>query len=658
MMDKGNVQMMRKPKNVLKEPLQSEQEFAVFLKRVREESGVTGEELSKGLMDSSQLSRIESEIRPVPKTMRDCLLGRLGVTPDMYENLLNNEDHAEWEWQHRILWAIVRRDFPMAGNLIGDYGRQDPADRLRRQFCLMMCAECLKLQGADRTELARLYGEAVRLTVPEVEQVYTQPKLLSVLEVNMVLEYECYRESASGFADKCRYWLAYVKDSLYDELSMAKIYPRIVYYYLREILTNDHAMAMGELQQVLLVCDDVIELLRDTGRAFYLVELLEYRGRILTSIVRQLTERGKQQEAAAYQTVLQESAELEKLMKELYAEYDVPVYMQDCTYLYRQRWVYAVGDVLRIRRTMLGLTQEELCEGICSVKSLRRAEQRKMNMQREPLGKILGRLGLSREVQKTALVTNDRSVLELMTEMTYSRNNRDPVKARMLLERLKAKVCLEIPENEQYVMEAEASLDLMEGKITQEAFAVREADALRCTLRAEKIYEAEGVYLTETEMSCVCKRIQGLEQAERREVIGFLIHFFEKFAKKDQLSEYISMYEFVMAIVASELGNLGEYQLATELDKKALREVLRCRRLYMVNEFLYDMLWNEKEQKACNGQQMETVKMTDGLQVCRALSHFSKRTFYEKLYNDKIDQSTRVSEEGVSLHGAMDSSSE
>lgn len=281
-----------------------------------------------------------------------------------------------------------------------------------------------------------------------------------------------------------------------------------------------------------------------------------------------------------------------------------------------------------------------------------------MNMQREPLGKILGRLGLSREVQKTALVTNDRSVLELMTELTYSRNNRDPVKARMLLERLKAKVCLEIPENEQYVMEAEASLDLMEGKITQEAFAVRVADALRCTLRAEKIYEAEGVYLTETEMSCVCKRIQGLEQAEKREVIGFLIRFFEKFAEKDQLSEYISMYEFVMVVTASELGDMGEYQLATELDQKALREVLRCRRLYVANEFLYDMLWNEKEQKACNGRKIQTVKMTDGLRVCRALSHFCKRSFYEKLYNDKIDQLTRVSKQGVSLHGAMDSSLE
>lgn len=649
---------MRKRKNVLKEPLQSEQEFAVFLKRVREESGVTGEELAEGLMDASQLSRIESEIRPVPKTMRDRLLGRLGVTSDRYENLLNNEDHAEWEWQHRILWAVDRRDFPKAGNLIRDYERQDPSDRMRRQFCLMMQAECVKLQGADRAELARLYGEAVRLTVPEVDPVYIQPKLLSVLEVNMVLEYECCRASASGFADKCRYWLEYVKDSLYDELSTAQIYSKTAYYYLREILAEDHTMAQAELQQLLQLCDDVIELLRNTGRAFYLVELLEYKGKILTDMARQLAESGKQQETVLYQNVLKESAELEALLRELYTAYGIPVYMQDCTYLYRQRWVYVVGDVLRIRRNMLGLTQEEVCDGICSTKSLRKTEQGKSDMQREPVGRIMRRLGLSREIQKTALVTNDRSVLELMTEMTYSRNNRDPVKARLLLERLKAKVCLEIPENKQYVMEAEASLDLMEGKITEEAFAVREADALRCTLKAEKIYEAEDVYLTETEMSCVCKRIQGLEQAEKREVIGFLIHFFEKFAEKDQLSEYISMYEFVMAIVASELGNLGEYQLATELDKKALREVLRCRRLYMVNEFLYDMLWNEKEQKACNGQQMETVKMTDGLQVCRALSHFSKRTFYEKLYNDKIDQSTRVSEEGVSLHGAMDSSSE
>lgn len=568
--------MIRKRKTVLKEPLQSEQEFAVFLKRIRQESGVSGEELAEGLMDISQLSRIENEIRSVPKTMRDRLLGRLGVTPDMYENLLGNEDYAEWEGQRKILCAIERRDFRESECLIREYGTQGTADRIKHQFCIMMRAELLKLQRTGRAELASLYEEAVRLTVPEAEQVYVQPRLLSALEVNMMLEYECYRESKSGFADKCRFWAEYVKDSLYDELSMAKILPKIVYYYLREILADGHTMSLVGLGQSLQICDDAIELLRDTGRAFYLVELLEYKRKILTSIVKTFKKREKLQETAAYQTALKESAELEKLLKALYAEYDVPVYMQDCTYLYRQRWVYAIGDVLRIRRNMLGMTQEELCDGICSVKSLRRAEQKKMNMQREPLGEILRRLGLSKEVQKTNIVTNDGKVLELMTELTYSRNNREVVRARTLLERLKARVCLEIPENEQYIMEAEASLDLMEKKITEEEFVSREGKALRCTLDTGSLFELDEVYLTETEMSCVCKRIQGLERVEKREVIRFLIYYFEKFAKKDQLPEYISMYEFVMAVITSELGNLGEYQLATELDKKALREVFRC----------------------------------------------------------------------------------
>jgi len=51
---------MGRRKDVLREPLQSEQEFAIFLKRVRQESGVSSEELAEGLMDISQLSRIES----------------------------------------------------------------------------------------------------------------------------------------------------------------------------------------------------------------------------------------------------------------------------------------------------------------------------------------------------------------------------------------------------------------------------------------------------------------------------------------------------------------------------------------------------------------------------------------------------------------------
>lgn len=272
----------------------------------------------------------------------------------------------------------------------------------------------------------------------------------------------------------------------FDELSKAKIYPKIVWYYLRETLAENKTLDLTGLYDALQVCEQAVELLRDTGRAYYLTELLDSRKQILDEMIHKLVEYGRRREAERYKRLLQESTALEELLKNLYTTYDVPVYMQDCTYLYRQRWVFAIGDVLRIRRNMLGMTQEQVCEGICSVKSLRRAEKKQANMQREPLGKILMRLGLSKEIQKTALVTNDRSVLHLHHELDVCRNNREPEKARALLGQMKNKLCLEIPENMQFVKECEASLDLMKSMITGREFVERVDEALRCTLKAEK----------------------------------------------------------------------------------------------------------------------------------------------------------------------------
>lgn len=644
----GKIKKWIKQKNVRKIPLQSEQDFSLFLKRVRMESGVPEEVLAEGLMNVSQLSRIESGERTVCKTMRNCLLGRLGVAPDLYENLLDNEDYAEWVWQHQILCAIDQKAIQLAEQLLGEYKKQEPLhDKTKQQFCIMMNAEMMKQQGADRSVLGSLYEMAVCLTVPHVEQTYQEgapEKLLSVLEVNAILEYEYYWQSANNtFAAKCRYWMTYVEDSLFDELSKAKIYPKIVWYYLRETLAENKTLDLTGLYDALQVCEQAVELLRDTGRAYYLTELLDSRKQILDEMIHKLVEYGRRREAERYKRLLQESTALEELLKNLYTTYDVPVYMQDCTYLYRQRWVFAIGDVLRIRRNMLGMTQEQVCEGICSVKSLRRAEKKQANMQREPLGKILMRLGLSKEIQKTALVTNDRSVLHLHHELDVCRNNREPEKARALLGQMKNKLCLEIPENMQFVKECEASLDLMKSMITGREFVERVDEALRCTLKAEKIYDADEVYLTEMEMSCICNKAKEADETEKRELIDFMLGFFEKFKNKDLLSEYISMYEFVMVSVTNELSSLGEYQLAAALDKKGLREVLRCRRLWVINEFLYDLWWMDMQQKSVTRQEKE--KMTNDLIQCVIISHFCKRRYYERFYMDTINQFSPVLEE-------------
>ena len=170
------------------------------------------------------------------------------------------------------------------------------------------------------------------------------------------------------------------------------------------------------------------------------------------------------------------------LLKRLYAEYEVPLYMQDCVYLYRQRWVFYVGDVLRIRRKMFGMTQEELCGDDCSVKSLRRTEKMEKNMQHEALGILLRKLGLSREFQKARLASGDREGLALMEAITSCRNNRELERVGTILNKMKEQIVSEIPENRQYIMEAQASLDWMTGKITDEEFVTREEKALGCKI--------------------------------------------------------------------------------------------------------------------------------------------------------------------------------
>lgn len=616
---------MQENTDILKTPLESEQDFPKFLNRVRTEENIYLEKLAKGLMNASHLARIEKGQRPVRKNMRDRLLGRLGIASELYENLLDIEDYKAWEQQRNILSAIEQKDTQTAQRLIAEYERQPPIkDKIKYQFCLMMKAEVLKQQEAAPEEISECYEKAVKLTVPNVEHLRIEESLLSIQEINMILEYEaCHK--AENFADKCKALMLYVENAVYDNWSKVKIYPKIAYYHLRDAFSGQNEQIPEKLNESLRICTQAIEMLRDTGRAFYLLELLEIKCKLL-----------EQSENAPEE--YKESEELAKLLRKLYAEYELPAYMQDCTYLYRQRWVFYVGDVLRIRRKMYGLTQEGLSKGICSARTLRRTEKMKANMQQEELSAMLRRLGLSKEYQRISLVTNNREVVKLNEELAICRNNYNLEKARELLQQIEDKISVKIPENRQYIIEAKASLDWIEGRITQQEFVAKEEEALQCTLNTETLFHTDELYLTEMEMSCIRKKIQGLEGTAKRNHIDVLLQFFESYKKRHVLSDCVVMYEFVVGCLASELGNIGEYQSATDLNKKVLRESLRCKRVWVIADNLYGMLWNEQEQKIKMGEVMEKEKMTEGLKQCVILSHFCKRNFYENFFREKMHQ--------------------
>lgn len=614
--------------------LQSEadQDFAKLLKNIRTEEKVSLDQLAMGLMSASQLVKIENGERPINKNIRDRLLERLGIAKELYENLLDLCDFEEWDYKKKILSAIQDKKIEDAYRLLKEYkAHLRENDRINHQFILAMWGEVLKQEGASKEKIAECYRKAVILTIPDAEKVWWEKRPLSVLEMNLLLETLVYGNETDDLY-KYRVLMDYVDMGYYDEIMKAKIYPKIVYYYLKKQILFKEYWNVETQTENLKICEKAIDKLRDAGRTYYLVELLEIEMQISEIMLDDtFPEDFEKNEADKIN-----AKELLSVIKNLYAEYEVPAYMQDCTYFYQQKWIFSMKDVLRIRREMLGLTQEQLCEGICSVKSLRRAEKGQTDMQRETLKKVLNRLGLSGQMQWSRLITSDREAIRMAEELADYINDRKFSVASKQLESLKSRIDLDIPQNKQYFLEKQALLEFEQGKVTREEFVKMEKEALECTLRAENLYRKENVYLTEREIICISNSWKGMEEKEKRESINLILRLYDNYALNNGLSQAISVYEIVTEAAVNELGNSGEHVRAEKIDRKSIKASLSCRRVWDIHYKIYDILWNEKEIQKKNKEKNRNMEMTDGLMKCISISHYVKQPFYEKIYREKM----------------------
>lgn len=555
---------------------EADQDFSKLLKNIRTEEKVSLDQLAMGLMSASQLVKIENGERPINKNIRDRLLERLGIAKELYENLLDLCDFEEWDYKKKILSAIQNKKIEDAYRLLKEYkAHLRENDRINHQFILAMWGEVLKQEGASKEKIAECYRKAVILTIPDAEKVWSEKRPLSVLEMNLLLETQT---------------------------------------------------------ENLKICEKAIDKLRDAGRTYYLVELLEIEIQILETMPEDAVTEYLEKNG----TDRINAKELMSMIKKLYAEYEVPAYIQDCTYFYQQKWIFSMKDVLRTRREMFGLTQEQLCEGICSVKSLRRAEKGQTDMQRETLKKLLNRLGLSGQMQWSRLITSDREVIRMAEELADYINDRKFSVASKQLESLKSRIDLDIPQNKQYFLEKQALLEFEQGKVTREEFVKMEKEALECTLRAENLYRKENVYLTEREIICISNSWKGMEEKEKRESINLILRLYDNYALNNGLSQAISVYEIVTEAAVNELGNNGEHVRAEEIDRKSIKASLSCRRVWDIHYKIYDILWNEKKLMKKSGKRVSNNRMNTELKRCIIMSHYVKRYFYENVYKEKL----------------------
>lgn len=638
--------------------------FSNYVNRLRKMNHIPLQGLCEGLCTFQEISCLENGTRKLNRLLEDALLERLGVGAEDYECFLDYAEYQRWRHQQHILHSITHEQFDRAESLLEAYCNTycrssddshsaamadfSAAERLEWQFCLSMLAQVRRCKEASVPELRNLFERALALTVPGFDRKPLGETVLSLKEINLMLEAERYREGG-GRPGRFRDIVEYIKNRKLDRRGQAKIFSKAVYYLYRSLIfTKEEAqlslsgMKLGartaclDKQSVIELfreCNIALGTLRDNERMYFLWEILSMREALLENLPKDFFNGPD-----IFEKFYRETREWKWAFEKIFGEFCVPLENFDYCHLYVMKGVNCINDVIRIRRKMLGLTREKLCQGICSEKTLRRLESCKTSPQRAIVSGLFERLGLSGELTRTELVTDNPEARQLMEKMRESANGQKWEEAEKMADQLKCLVSMDTKSNRQAVENAEISAKWESGKMEDDEYCQKMKDALELTLPFEAFLSEGEKYLTVNEQTC----IQNLMLAMDKESPEFLTcmrrfeEIYQPLVEDDLLESVSGNYEFIMGYVRSELGNRGQYDRGNQYNKSIMQECIRARRLTSIYDCLYDRWWNYAERLKKGIPVDDELNGEDELAKCILCSRFCKQTYAEAFFLKKF----------------------
>lgn len=597
--------------------------FGEFISNLRIEKGISLEQLSDGLCNSSMLSRFERGEREAGRLLQNRFLTRLGTVPENYENFLDYKDFDRWEKRQSILHHILQEDISEAKILLEKYRREyKMSNALEQQFYLAMLAQIRRYEGYEASELAELFYRALSLTVPEIDSRSFRNRVLSLEELNLLLEYR-YCSNHRIVLQFYETLLDYIEKNERTLLAKAKIYPKAVYYYYdtwRRSGQPKECLA----ERMLELCDTAIELLRDANRMFYLWELFCMKEELASYLP------NKVRQGERFQHSLKECCDWKETLEELYLEYGISIPMYEFCYLYVESENYCIGEVVRIRRKMLGLSQEKLSEGICDSRTVSRLERNKCTPQKEIVQQLFERLNLSTELFRTELVTESQEAVEKYVEVRRQANYRNCDKLDGLLNEVKSLIPMDNPINAQAVEKMEYLSNYIRGKLTKEEYIDKLKQILSYTVPYHAVLASKTRYMTNVEVICIHNIIYESDWQfyEMQDCINVLISLYDNIRFP---ANYTRMFEYVMLAVASKLGDKGEYEESNNIMKDLMKMALLSRRIKALDSLIYGIMWNGKQKKEINitGQRLCYGEIEKCIRICSLSKLETNKNFYK-----------------------------
>lgn len=607
--------------------------LGMLLYNERNRQNVGRAELCAGLMSEGNLCRIETGRREPDSSTLTRLTDRLGMVFEDEGTYLFYNDYREWKRRWEIINSIENNDLSRAYELIDEYKSIYSRNVVRMQFAKVMQIQCEAKRGADKDMIAGMYGEALKYTIPDMAVKNLKHLWLSVDELNIVLEYRFYTERADS-DDKCITMfediLTYMENPRFSTSARAKIYPKTVVYMYRKLMSGKDVSEVFStvlcktLVKLYSYCEKALDFLRDDAVRYYLAEILEIRRAFLVH--------GFGDEEV--DEVKHQTEEWLDALHSLCREYGISEYMEDCCYLYKENTVYNIGDVIRDRRTMLGIKMEELAEQqwSCALKTLRRLEHNRVNTHHDIAEELLEKLGLSAGYQRMGIITDDRRAIELYGKWKHLCNEFKYEECREVLAELEVLLPKNLV-NEQFIEWAKVNVSYGLEEIDYTTYIEKLCVILQKTVEIDSLLKTNNAFLSNNEELILYTISAKYKFSGNNEnALSFIMPIYNKIKGFNSLDAQrnIRNYELYMTGVASILGSMSKFEESNKLSNNVIYAQLKYGRIHMIHRNMYSIAWNE------NKLQNDNKAYKDKIHQCMLCSQLCKKTYFEFEYKKRI----------------------
>ncbi len=456
------------------------QQLGMMLFYEREKMGETQKNIAEGIISNSELSRVESGELEIDYFMLQALFERLGKSIDKLELAVSGSEYDAIAYRIEIERSIENWDSVLLRELLRKYPSYNDEKRpVHRQYMTMLYAIGWYVSDHDYASCLHWMEIALMTTLGEEWQqnARSRQRLCNQeIKIMLVIAYCRWKlGNTDGLSENLEQLGRYILRHYTDTEERVKVYPHCTW------LLGQLYLEQNRVEDAYAICRKGRESLIENGSLSPLWEILELEESCLQRL-------GKEMELAQCRKYQEAIAFLYKVTGKYLESNMMAAFMKNSF----QGELVITNELVRDLREAKGLSQEELCEGICAQETLSKIETCKRSPNKKNLYRLLKKMGMERENYYGFIEADKYELYEKVREYNRCFSKGKMEYAARLLDEIEAGVDMTRPVNRQFIGIGHIFEQVVKGVISHEQANQQLFELLHLTMpekdSSKKIY--------------------------------------------------------------------------------------------------------------------------------------------------------------------------